>query len=108
MVTRITMDELLDHKDLFHNERVRKAYWGLQGEPAVKNPSSGELWPVDGSLADVAFEMRDACVNTKPSLCHDFAEHVYDQQEHQYSAWWSTTAEQWIRAATLAWESKNG
>ena len=89
------MKELLECTDLLANERVKAAYEGLGCDLGF------QIWghqtkPLLSSLADVAFAMRDACVR--------------DISGYKWScfidtvSWWDTTPEEWIRAATLAWE----
>lgn len=55
------MKELLECKDLLKHERVIAAYWGLMGG-CTHFLMYGQYVDIPGSLADVAFEMRDALV----------------------------------------------
>ena len=101
------MKELLACKDLRLNDRVIAAYWGLLGGTKSVLCFAGEesamYPPIPGSLADVAFEMRNACVKmywfTRLQL--EVGEYHDGEEAIKYS-----TPEHWIIAATLAWEAK--
>ena len=87
------MKELLECKDLLHNERVIKAYCELM----INEYSQPRIALAHNTVYQVAFEMRDACVARgmyvtwkqmleieKPDCLH--------------------TAEDWIQAAVLCYE----
>jgi len=80
---------------------VIAAYWGLKDIPGL----DPRFYPaIPGSLADVAFQMRDACnVKDYPyikMLDKVFAEMLYHSPSH---AW--ATAEEMVIASVLAWEA---
>jgi len=96
--------DLTKSKDLLSEPRVIAAYWGLITPKACQYGIAKTDAHIPGSLADVAFEMRDACMlrdlntpddptwgETVASLTGSDAGHV-DPPD-------------WITAATLAWEA---
>ena len=88
------MKELPEEKDLRHNKRVIEAGKGL-GVAWVKYADNIER--LRGSLADVAFEMRDACI--KRGWEWKWAEKV----EH---VWTVSKPQNWIWASVLTWEAR--
>jgi hypothetical protein len=95
------MDELLNKtgEELLRDERVVTAYWRLKPYPAELREIPPHL-----SVADVAFEMRDACfkldfIGWEPRL----EDVVGTSITHAYR---TSKPEHWVIAAVLAWESK--
>lgn len=98
------MNDLLECKDLLHNERVIAACEGLGVELTKTIPSiSSGIIQIDRSLADTAFEMRDQCVIN--GFGHEFADAIYNLEKPMIAPWWVITSRHWIIAATLAWEA---
>ncbi len=104
---RYEMKELLQCRDLLRNKRVVDAGIAL----GVSWGASGDRRWLRGSLADVAFAMRDACIAKFPDpnrwlvkmwmLAHAAYANDPDNWTINYA-----TSDDWIRAATLAWEAK--
>ena len=108
------MKQLLNSKNLLAEKRVVAAYKALVNRSpgyCSHQPASSycDVCGVPGSLADVAFEMRDA-VSSREWLLQMYALYTYaiDLPARYYDVWFKTepTAEQWIIATTLAWEAK--
>ena len=98
------MKELLEWiaqgKDLMAEPRVVAAYWGLTGK-------TGKYKCIEGSIADVAFQMRDATLeyNWKRSL-HDVVHYVnFHILKKTKITTDEATAKMWIWAAVLAYEA---
>ena len=83
------MDKLLECTDLRNNKRVIEAYWALMGG-CWKHKRYGQYQAIPGSLADVAFEMMDACI---------------EREIGNFTCLNTPTAEEIIITATLAWEA---
>lgn len=100
------MKELLECKDLRDSERVIEAYWGLKDYPTVTREIPPHL-----SLADIAFEMRDALCpederwEWERILGNTAAPKLLSLGESNSYALRHGTAEHWIIAAVLAWEA---
>ena len=88
------MKELIECKDLRYNQRVIAAAIGM-GLDVVDG--------IVGSLADLAFEIRDALVSM--GLGDEWFNRVLITSEKYRPAFQTHRA--WIIAATLAWESKH-
>jgi len=112
------MNELLECKDLRLNKRVIIAYWELLGEKStlpIKRCECDdcrtqrwdtdpviELRPIPGSLADVAFVMRDALTRDQRVAWRYHLRTIYGSDECSLE---EATAMEQIIAATLAWEA---
>ena len=104
------MKELTECKDLRKNKRVIAAWEKLTGGCAgmihvYNGKTAAWVTYIPDCIEKVAFDMRDACVNHHPTLCHVFAEHIYHQRPYEIAAWWVMPAESWIIAGTLSWEA---
>ena len=101
------MKELTECKDLFRHPRVEAAYKGLGCHKWISMHGY-----VAGTLAEVAFEMRDACIS------HDCRHGGF--MGHDWRSWVSKLTGQdfsdclllsdprhWIIAATFTWENRN-
>ena len=112
------MDELLKSKDLMREPRVRDAYveLGCPWRPAghALSDSGKKLYEIPGSLADVAFTMRDAshpiryCKTMKAVYVRKENEEYLSNGYKGMDFWLIMDSEpgDWIVAATLAWEAK--
>jgi len=91
------MKELIECKDLRHNERVRMAYWSF-----IKPDGTWQRPPnMPGiSLAEMAFEMRDASDNNA------WLRGLYKVAVSTGTGLYNASPKHWIIAATLAWEAK--
>ena len=96
------MKDLLECKDLRNNKRVKTAYWGMKEYPAIIREIPPHL-----SLADIAFEMRDAC---QISAYYKMLKKIwmYTSRTCLFTDWlvYRCTAKYMIIAATLAWEQR--
>jgi hypothetical protein len=95
------MRELMESKDILAEPRVVAAWHGLvTGLTGWKTKSN----PIDVSIYEAAFRMRDACGDTA------FVSHlmdVYGIPECRTDLITSPKPIHWIVAATLAWEKSN-
>ena len=105
------MKELIDCTDLRKNKRVIAAWEGLTGRSAGEihiweGKTAAWVTYIPGSLADVAFEMRDAC---DPEKYREALEQVIRPGDTWiiYCKTVRVTRKQMIIAATLAWEKYN-
>ena len=90
------MKELLECEDLLKNKRVIAAFKAL-----CPDKWSDAWGQITYSLADVAFEMRDACMGQ--SLSDEWFKQCCQVPGRWRPAF--TVPETWIVAATLAWEA---
>ena len=101
-------DGLLESTDLLAEKRMEDAYKALVNRSPGYCSHQQEAYCDDcgipGSLADIAFEMRDACdriawVHMLGVIKGGYTPSVLTMARN--------TAAEWIVAATLAWEASN-
>jgi len=100
------MKDLLKSKDILKEDRVIEAYWGLIGTPVRVIPHMKDV--SGGSMADVAFVMRDACIAADiAGQPNDWYGHLIDITGHEdgYNVMLSDP-KQWICAAVKVWEER--
>ena len=78
------------------------AYWGLTLPEGVIDRVNVDVMPITGSLSEVSYEIRDACIAKGYSEKYDYlVNYVVGAQEQ-----WKISAASMLITAVLTWEEQ--